>query len=152
MSENVGQISAAPMQPMTRMSYAYTHRDQMPGSQPAFYAATPKVAMRFQMNRDPLIAAQIGMNNKADDERRGSDMIARQKPAPHLRPSPKFARGADQAAFYTQLSLEHLQAQKASKKALRQDNRRTAKEEYIRERQQNIRPSAAREFQHARNR
>ncbi len=148
MAAQTQRESAAQAQKPSRLSYSYSHRDKTPGSQPQMYSVRPNVAMAFQRNRDPLIAAQIDAGKKSELERRGSHMIAQQKPAPKLKPSPQLSHGADRAAFYAGMSLDHLQA----KKTQRELGRRKAKEQYILERQMAVKQTSKRQFNLARGR
>jgi hypothetical protein len=143
--------ASTPAQNTSRLSYSYTHRDKMPNKAPAMYSVRPNVGMSFQRNRDPMIAAQIDAGKRTEAQRRHSYMVKRQRPAPVLKPSPQFARSPDRNAFNAAMSLERLQASKLNKKAAREQSRKSARAQFIQERQQAAIKSLKRQFQQARS-
>lgn len=102
------------------VSYSYRHSGQLPGSMPRIYSAAPTVQIKFDLNRDPLIARQMADRGKSEFERRNetlnketrreSFMVKRQQARPVMRPPLHMSLGPDRASFNTRWAQERRDA------------------------------------------
>lgn len=82
------------------------------------------ITPKFEMERCEFHARQLQDAGTTEAERRakfkdsrceerGSNMVRRDRPAPVLKPSPRFASGPDRTSFNDRLSAEHEAARRA---------------------------------------
>lgn len=103
-------------------SLSHVHeRSDLHGGTP-IYGKAPRLTHAFEINRCPYNASQLTDNEKTESERRaealaareafkakrrGSKMVAKDRPRPVLKPQPPLALAVDQAAFQAELNREH---------------------------------------------
>ena len=123
---------------LPQYSYAAQHCDTIYGAMPSLYTKPPNLRFNFDINHDPLIAHQLWDLGRPESELRhesmrcsfsfqpyddpGSEMIARQRPQPVLRPSPALAHGTDAAIHNEQMRADHKAAIERETPAREQDN------------------------------